>query len=185
MLVEATFNLAFRSQESYSHEGRVTKSPSQSTYVCGTSSRLQKWISAVSDNLPASFDQSDDLGEVERRLKLLGIEYVCRTVVEDGIEVQQLFFHDPDGFMIEVCNCENIPVVPLAPRCGRPLSRRLSNSQKRAMAINCELIDSTIDRPSPRLLEAACRDSPRLSSQNALPGFELGLGAGVLQGVRV
>ncbi|GAQ88223.1 lactoylglutathione lyase [Klebsormidium nitens] len=144
----------------------------------------KKEINPKADHL--SF-QSDDLGEVERRLKLLGIEYVCRSVIEDGIEVQQLFFHDPDGFMIEVCNCENIPVVPLGPRCGRPLSRRLSNSQKRAMAINCELIDSTMDRPSPRLLDAACRVSPRLSSQNALPGgfSELGLASGALQGVRV
>lgn len=43
----------------------------------------------------------------------MGITYVQRTVEEGGILVEQIFFHDPDGFMIEICNCENLPVVPL------------------------------------------------------------------------
>lgn len=41
------------------------------------------------------------------------IEYVKNRVEESGIFVDQLFFHDPDGMMIEICNCDNIPVVPL------------------------------------------------------------------------
>jgi hypothetical protein len=51
---------------------------------------------------------------VERRLKELGISYIQRCVEEGGIYVDQIFFHDPDGFMIEICNCDNLPVVPLA-----------------------------------------------------------------------
>jgi hypothetical protein len=51
---------------------------------------------------------------VERRLKELGIPYIQRCVEEGGIYVDQIFFHDPDGFMIEICNCDNLPVVPLA-----------------------------------------------------------------------
>jgi hypothetical protein len=51
---------------------------------------------------------------VERRLKEMGIPYVQRCVEEGGINVDQIFFHDPDGFMIEVCNCDNLPVIPLA-----------------------------------------------------------------------
>ncbi|KAK8937525.1 hypothetical protein KSP39_PZI011934 [Platanthera zijinensis] len=42
-----------------------------------------------------------------------GIDYVQRKVEEGGIFVDQIFFHDPDGFMIEICNCENLPVIPL------------------------------------------------------------------------
>jgi hypothetical protein len=33
--------------------------------------------------------------------------------VDNDIKVDQLFFHDPDGHMIEVCNCENLPVKPI------------------------------------------------------------------------
>ncbi|CAL0332624.1 unnamed protein product [Lupinus luteus] len=42
------------------------------------------------------------------------INYVKNKVEENGINVDQLFFHDPDGCMIEICNCDNIPVVPLS-----------------------------------------------------------------------
>jgi hypothetical protein len=58
---------------------------------------------------------------VVRRLKELGIKYVERQVEEGGIFVDQIFFHDPDGFMIEVCTCDNLPIVPLAPEGYAPL----------------------------------------------------------------
>uniref|UniRef100_A0ACD6ANY6 Uncharacterized protein n=1 Tax=Avena sativa TaxID=4498 RepID=A0ACD6ANY6_AVESA len=54
------------------------------------------------------------MAAVERRLKELDIPYIKRCVEEGGIYVDQIFFHDPDGFMIEICNCDNLPVVPLA-----------------------------------------------------------------------
>lgn len=53
------------------------------------------------------------MGAVERKLKEMGIRYVQSMVEDGGIYVEQLFFHDPDGFMIEICNCDNLPVVPL------------------------------------------------------------------------
>ncbi|KQK07272.1 uncharacterized protein LOC100821708 [Brachypodium distachyon] len=58
--------------------------------------------------------QCESMVAVERRLKELGIAYIQRCVEEGGIYVDQIFFHDPDGFMIEICNCDNLPVVPLA-----------------------------------------------------------------------
>ncbi|KAK8962831.1 hypothetical protein KSP40_PGU009573 [Platanthera guangdongensis] len=57
--------------------------------------------------------QCESLTLVETKLKEMGIDYVQRTVEEGGIFVDQIFFHDPDGFMIEICNCENLPVIPL------------------------------------------------------------------------
>ncbi|KAF0920389.1 hypothetical protein E2562_034846 [Oryza meyeriana var. granulata] len=48
---------------------------------------------------------------VQRRLKEMGVRYVQRRVEEGGIYVDQIFFHDPDGFMIEVCICDNLPVT--------------------------------------------------------------------------
>jgi hypothetical protein len=51
---------------------------------------------------------------VETKLKENDIKYMRSVVEEAGILVDQLFFHDPDGFMIEVCNCDQLPVVPLA-----------------------------------------------------------------------
>ncbi|TVU21598.1 hypothetical protein EJB05_31246, partial [Eragrostis curvula] len=59
--------------------------------------------------------QAESMDAVQRRLKELGIKYEHRRVEEGGLFVDQLFFHDPDGFMIEVCTCDNLPVVPLLP----------------------------------------------------------------------
>ncbi|CBI36286.3 hypothetical protein VitviT2T_013606 [Vitis vinifera] len=57
--------------------------------------------------------QCESIDAVEKNLKEMEIHYVRKKVTEGGFEVDQLFFHDPDGFMIEICNCDNIPIVPL------------------------------------------------------------------------
>ena len=57
---------------------------------------------------------------VERKLKEMSIDYVQRRVEEGGIFVDQLFFHDPDGYMIELCNCENIPIIPISSCAFKP-----------------------------------------------------------------
>ncbi|KAJ9692625.1 hypothetical protein PVL29_011614 [Vitis rotundifolia] len=67
--------------------------------------------------------QCESMGAVEKKLKEMGMEYTRQKVVEGGIEVDQLFFHDPDGFMIEICNCDNLPVIPLAGQMLRTCSR--------------------------------------------------------------
>lgn len=58
--------------------------------------------------------QCDSLAEVESRLKALDIEYAQTAVVEEGVRVTQIFFHDPDNNMIEVCNCDLLPIIPLS-----------------------------------------------------------------------
>ncbi|KAK4788402.1 hypothetical protein SAY86_019721 [Trapa natans] len=58
--------------------------------------------------------QCYDMGRLVRKLEEMGIEYVTAVVEEGGVKVDQLFFHDPDGYMIEICNCENLPVLPLS-----------------------------------------------------------------------
>ncbi|RRT65346.1 hypothetical protein B296_00006501 [Ensete ventricosum] len=62
--------------------------------------------------------QCESLAAVEKQLKEMGIPYVQSGVEEGGIYVDQLFFHDPDGFMIEICNCDNLPVISLS---GEPI----------------------------------------------------------------
>ncbi|KAJ0075898.1 hypothetical protein Patl1_34478 [Pistacia atlantica] len=59
----------------------------------------------------------------EKKLNELGIKYVRAVVQEGGIEVHQLFFHDPDGLMIEMCDCNNLPVVPLVGDTAQSCSR--------------------------------------------------------------
>ena len=51
---------------------------------------------------------------MEQKLKDLNIKYKKRTVedVENQTKIDQLSFNDPDGFMIEICNCENLKLVP-------------------------------------------------------------------------
>ncbi|ONK81018.1 uncharacterized protein A4U43_C01F24350 [Asparagus officinalis] len=57
--------------------------------------------------------QCESMALVEKKLKEIGIDYIQRRVVEDGTHVDQLFFHDPDSFMIEICNCDDLPIIPL------------------------------------------------------------------------
>ncbi|XP_022991929.1 lactoylglutathione lyase [Cucurbita maxima] len=57
--------------------------------------------------------QCEDMEAMEERLKELEVKYMRRTLDEEnGESIEQLFFNDPDGFMIEICNCENLKVVP-------------------------------------------------------------------------
>ncbi|MCL7035755.1 hypothetical protein MKW94_016265 [Papaver nudicaule] len=58
--------------------------------------------------------QCTDIELVKKRLREMGMKYETALVEEGGVFVDQLFFHDPDGYMIEICNCENIPVIPLS-----------------------------------------------------------------------
>ncbi|EYU21620.1 hypothetical protein ABFS82_09G094500 [Erythranthe guttata] len=67
--------------------------------------------------------QCESMGMVEKKLTEMGIDWVRQRVEEGGIYVDQLFFHDPDGFMIEICNCDNMPIVPLAGEMVRSCSR--------------------------------------------------------------
>nr|GLL23908.1 uncharacterized protein LOC109167166 [Ipomoea trifida] len=58
--------------------------------------------------------QCSDMDLIIKNLDDMKIEYVTAKVKEDGVIVDQLFFHDPDGYMIEICNCQNLPVLPLS-----------------------------------------------------------------------
>ncbi|KAI3752679.1 hypothetical protein L2E82_24714 [Cichorium intybus] len=57
--------------------------------------------------------QCTDMDLIIKKLERLGIKYVTAVVKEGGVEVNQLFFHDPDGYMIEICNCHVLPVLPI------------------------------------------------------------------------
>ncbi|CAK9170528.1 unnamed protein product [Ilex paraguariensis] len=57
--------------------------------------------------------QCEDMEAMEQRLKDMNIKYMKITVGEENeIAIDQLFFNDPDGFMIEICNCRNLKLVP-------------------------------------------------------------------------
>ncbi|XP_060193999.1 glyoxylase I 4-like [Lycium barbarum] len=61
--------------------------------------------------------QCTDVVLVKRRLEEMGMRYVTAVVEEEGTKVDQVFFHDPDGYMIEICNCDNLPILPLSSSC--------------------------------------------------------------------
>ena len=69
------------------------------------------------------YGQCESMGAVEKKLKEMEISFVRSMVEEGGIHVDQLFFHDPDGFMVEICDCDNLPVIPLAGEMARACSR--------------------------------------------------------------
>ncbi|KAK3028257.1 hypothetical protein RJ639_037591 [Escallonia herrerae] len=58
------------------------------------------------------------------------MQYVTAEVKEGGVTVDQLFFHDPDGYMIEICNCQNLPVLPLSACPLRKLPDPSSDNHK-------------------------------------------------------
>jgi len=58
--------------------------------------------------------QCSDMRLIMQKLEAMDIVYVTAVVEEGGIQVDQLFFHDPDGYMIEICNCQNLPVLPIS-----------------------------------------------------------------------
>ncbi|XP_071697866.1 glyoxylase I 4-like [Rutidosis leptorrhynchoides] len=67
---------------------------------------------------------------VINKLEELDVKYVTAMVMEGGVEVNQLFFHDPDGNMIEICNCHVLPVLPLTSSCPiKKLNPASRNSQ--------------------------------------------------------
>ncbi|RZC44747.1 hypothetical protein C5167_037697 [Papaver somniferum] len=77
--------------------------------------------------------QCTNIELVKKRLREMGMKYETALVEEGGIFVDQLFFHDPDGYMIEICNCENIPILPLsASACPikKPQIQSYANNKK-------------------------------------------------------
>ncbi|KAK9283766.1 hypothetical protein L1049_012018 [Liquidambar formosana] len=57
--------------------------------------------------------QCEDMEAMEQRLEEYNVKYMKRTVEDKkGTAIDQLFFKDPDGYMIEICNCENLKLVP-------------------------------------------------------------------------
>uniref|UniRef100_A0A6M2EK36 VOC domain-containing protein n=1 Tax=Populus davidiana TaxID=266767 RepID=A0A6M2EK36_9ROSI len=84
--------------------------------------------------------QCTDVGLVKRRLQEMGMRYVTAVVEEDGIMVDQVFFHDPDGYMVEICNCDNIPILPLS---SCPFKPRMG-SFKKAAPSNCGFMEKVM-----------------------------------------
>ncbi|KAK4346909.1 hypothetical protein RND71_033248 [Anisodus tanguticus] len=78
--------------------------------------------------------QCTDVVLVKRRLEEMGMRYVIAVVEEEGIKVDQVFFHDPDGYMIEICNCDNLPILPISSCC--PLKTHNIGSYNKMIATN-------------------------------------------------
>ncbi|KAK3011610.1 hypothetical protein RJ639_011678 [Escallonia herrerae] len=83
--------------------------------------------------------QCTDVELVKKRLEAMGMRYVTAVVEEGGIKVDQVFFHDPDGYMVEICNCDNLPVVPLS---SCPFKPKVGNLNSMASyAAKCGLME--------------------------------------------
>ncbi|KAF9678229.1 hypothetical protein SADUNF_Sadunf07G0013200 [Salix dunnii] len=85
--------------------------------------------------------QCTDVGLVKRKLQEMGMRYVTAVVEEDGIKVDQVFFHDPDGYMVEICNCDNIPILPLS---SCPFKPPRSGSFKKATPSSCGFMENVM-----------------------------------------
>ena len=90
------------------------------------------------------FVQCTDVGLVKMRLEDMGLKYVTALVEDEGIKVEQVFFHDPDGYMIELCNCENIPIVPISSSSGSFKAR--GQSFKKTVSNKCGFMENVMMR---------------------------------------
>lgn len=90
--------------------------------------------------------QCESMGAVEKKLKEMEIHYVRSMVEEGGIKVDQLFFHDPDGFMIEICNCDSLPVIPIGDHMVRSCSHvnRIQQQPQQNIQIVPQLWESSL-----------------------------------------
>jgi len=61
---------------------------------------------------------TDDVDAVARELDQRGVPFVRAFVQEGGFQVSQIFIHDPDENMIELCNCGSLPTLPLDDGAG-------------------------------------------------------------------
>ncbi|XP_074309270.1 glyoxylase I 4-like [Silene latifolia] len=92
--------------------------------------------------------QCSDMNLVIKKLEVMGIEYVTAQVEEGGIKVDQLFFHDPDGYMVEICNCDNIPILPLSscplkiPKATTPTPKVYANHGSSEFHCSSEKLES-------------------------------------------
>jgi catechol 2,3-dioxygenase-like lactoylglutathione lyase family enzyme len=125
--------------------------------IRGTPEPRSATINPQADHL--SF-QSDSLEVVEERLKGMGIEYDKEHVVENGIRVTQVFFHDPDRNMIEICNCDCLPIRPM---------RSLSHSLSRSLSHPLQLQQGLVCPATPPVAEAVRAAAPPSAFSNRQP----------------
>ncbi|KAL8224007.1 hypothetical protein R6Q57_019482 [Mikania cordata] len=83
--------------------------------------------------------QCTDMDLIIKKLEEMGIKYVTAVVKEGGVEVNQLFFHDPDGYMIEICNCHVLPVLPIT-SCPLKKNNQVESSIDGMVLINLKSV---------------------------------------------
>ncbi|PKI53050.1 hypothetical protein CRG98_026630 [Punica granatum] len=104
-----------------------------------------------SDNLPPKKDvinpkdchisfQCSNMDVLMQRLDQMNIKYVTAIVKDGGIAVDQVFFHDPDGYMVEICNCQNIPILPLSSSCPVRLPKTIEFAPNLSLLGNRSLV---------------------------------------------
>ena len=108
--------------------------------------------------------QCESMVAVERRLKELGITYIQRCVEEGGIYVDQIFFHDPDGFMIEICNCDNLPVVPLA---DYTFTMATCKRAAKAAAVQAPPLQAAVTAPTTQCVPSVNKTMQRVGGEEA------------------
>lgn len=120
-------------------------------------------IDPQSDHI--SFQASCPLDDIAERLRSMSISFMRDTVREGHFIVEQLFFHDPDNFMIEICNCECLPTVLIAsgggnlsahsyPLCKIDMQNNAAHNFGIAPALKA--VDSTCSDASVEYLHHSC-----------------------------
>lgn len=118
------------------------------SYYAGVPLPRSTSINPLADHL--SFQADAKLTQIEAHLNELRIPFVREKVKEGDIIVDQLFFHGPDNEMIEICNCDCLPVRPLSHSVGKPNSVEFS---ARGWSHSAEPADSELSDYSRETIE--------------------------------
>ncbi|RZC66552.1 hypothetical protein C5167_010245 [Papaver somniferum] len=98
-------------------------------------------LSSFKDLLLSNLKEHD-IEFVKKKPREMGTKYETALVEEGGVFVNQLFFHDPDGYMIDICNCDNLPIIPLSssacPMLKKPKSYVDAKKSKALDAVEME-----------------------------------------------
>jgi catechol 2,3-dioxygenase-like lactoylglutathione lyase family enzyme len=97
--------------------------------IQGNALQRSSEINICSDHI--SFQPSGSLAEIEACLKSHNVAYRMQYVTEGGFTVPQVFFHDPDNNMIEICPCDCLPLIPVCPLHEEYFNNNNNKSQQK------------------------------------------------------
>eukprot|EP00193_Tetraselmis_chui_P002137 CAMPEP_0177762696 /NCGR_PEP_ID=MMETSP0491_2-20121128/6481_1 /TAXON_ID=63592 /ORGANISM="Tetraselmis chuii, Strain PLY429" /LENGTH=219 /DNA_ID=CAMNT_0019278765 /DNA_START=195 /DNA_END=854 /DNA_ORIENTATION=+ len=121
--------------------------------------------------------QCESFAEVVEVLTRDQIPFVREVIRHDGVyEINQVFFHDPDRNMIEICTCECMPTTPLRElMTAKKLGADIPIIEEMFETVSARSSMDTVDAVDFHGMEHALMDSTVRASEEAFAKQPLGV----------